>query len=178
MIGHRKQQGLQEKAELLLRELISAGKATGVEHGYFFASASIHRVAIIDGSRGFARLFGYNSKDALSALPRGLQDIIPLEAEGENTKFYQQLHNLADRTQKSLDHDTFFLSAKKKGGQTFRIGLILGMGVSENAYHRLLDLPEFRNEEIAILFKKTALFGGMTFRIHGTSFPQRLTLVN
>jgi len=177
MIDHAKQRGLQEKAEFLLRDLISTGQAMGIERGYFFASASKRRVAVIDCSLGFARLFGYDSKDELSALPRGLQDIIPLEAGGENTEFYQELHNLADPTQHTLDHDTFFLSAKKKDRQTVRIGLILGVGASKNAYHRLLDLPEFSNQEIAALFKQTAIFGGMTFLIDDVKTKPRLTVV-
>ena len=177
VINHTRRGKLQKRAESLLRQVIAAGKTNGIERGYFFASVIGEQVTIVDCSFGFVRLFGYDTGATLLDLPHGMKDIVPADGGAENSVFYEELQNVSSSLQNSLCHDTFFLSARRKDQRPIRIVLIAGMGVPKQSYQRLLDLPEFGDQGLKPLFTHSLLFGGMTFRIHGTSSPQRLTLV-
>jgi len=178
VINHTRRGELQKRAESLLRQIIAAGKTKGVERGYFFASVTGEQVTIIDCSFGFVRLFGYDSIATLLDLPNGMKDIVPEDADAENSVFYEELRNVSSLLQNSLSRDTFFLSARKKDQRPIHVVLTAGMGVPKQSYRRLLDLPEFSNNGLKPLFTDGLLFGGMTFRIHETNSPRRLTLVN
>jgi hypothetical protein len=178
VIDHTRRGKLQKRAESLLRQVIAAGKTKGIERGYFFASVTGEQVTIIDCSFGFARLFGYDSVTTLLDLPNGMKDIVPADGGAENPVFYEELQNVSSLSTNFLGRDTFFLAARTQDQRPIHIVLTAGMGVPKQSYQRLLDLPEFGDQGLKPLFTHSLLFGGMTFRIHGTSSPQRLTLVN
>ena len=178
VINHARRVKLQKRAESLLRQVIAAGKTKGVERGYFFASVTGEQVTIVDCSFGFVRLFGYDTVATLLDLPHGMKDIVSPNGGAENSVFYEELQNVSSSLQNSLGHDTFFLSATRKDQRPIRIVLIAGMGVPKQPYRRLLDLPDFGDKDLKPLFTHGLLFGGMIFRVHESSFPQHLTLVN
>jgi hypothetical protein len=177
VINHTRRGKLQKRAESLLRQVIAAGKTNGIERGYFFASVIGEQVTIVDCSFGFVRLFGYDTGATLLDLPHGMKDIVPADGGAENSVFYEELQNLSSSLQDSLGRDTFFLSARTQDQRPIRIVLIVGTGAPKQSYRRLLDLPEFEDKDLKPLFTHGLLFGGMTFQIHETSSPQRLTLV-
>ncbi len=154
---------LLREAESLLKGLIAQGKARGAERGYFFASAAENRVAVIDCTDAFSRLFGYNLREEILELKDGLYDVIPADLDSDNLAFYQELRQLANTHR--ITQDTFFLTATKKDGTSITIALVIAAGSAMEPYSRLLGLHDFNTDAIRELFYSTVIFGGMAIKI-------------